>query len=60
MRTTLLLLLLASAPALFAQNALQGKDAPAFNANDCINAPEQTTFDQCKGEVVLIKFWGIN
>jgi hypothetical protein len=35
-------------------------DAPSFEAADCINAPEATTLEQCKGDVVLIKLWGIN
>lgn len=62
MKTTVvaLLLLAAFTPPLFAQKVLEGKDAPAFDAKDCINAPEATTFEQCKGDVVLIKFWGIN
>ncbi|MBK8208176.1 MAG: hypothetical protein IT464_13225 [Planctomycetes bacterium] len=61
MKTSVLALLiaLAFAPAVFAQT-LSGKDAPGFDAKDCINAPEATTFEQCKGDVVLIKFWGIN
>ncbi len=60
MRLCLMALVLALTPALFAQDRKVGEDAPAFDAKDCINAPEATTFEQCKGDVVLIKFWGIN
>lgn len=61
MRTTLLagLLALLFAPGLLA-NTLTGKDAPSFDAKGAINLPEVTTFEQAKGDVVLIKFWGIN
>lgn len=53
------LLALLLSPALMA-NTLTGKDAPAFDAKGSINLPETTTFEQAKGDVVLIKFWGIN
>ncbi len=59
MRLCLMALVLALAPALFAERAVKS-DAPDFNASNCINAPEATTLEQCKGGVVLIKFWGIN
>jgi hypothetical protein len=61
LRRTLLLLALAmlATPA-FAQESLVGKDAPTFDAGNCINKPEATTFEQCKGDVILIKYWGIN
>ena len=51
-------MLLSMAPALIAQTNIVGKDAPAFDAGECINTPEVTTMEQCKGEVVLIKYWG--
>jgi hypothetical protein len=62
MRLGLMVLLLALAPVAFAQDdkKLVGKDAPDFEAADCINAPEATTLEQCKGDVILIKLWGIN
>jgi hypothetical protein len=56
------LLALAFAPVTWAQEAKAklNADAPAFEAADCVNAPEATTLEQCKGDVVLIKLWGIN
>jgi hypothetical protein len=51
-------MLLAMGPALMAQTNIVGKDAPAFDAAECINTPEATSMEQCKGEVVLIKYWG--
>jgi hypothetical protein len=51
-------MLLAMAPALMAQGKLVGQDAPAFAVQECINMPEAVSMEQCKGEVVLIKYWG--
>jgi hypothetical protein len=51
-------MLLAMAPALMAQTNIVGKDAPAFDVQDSINTPEAVSMEQCKGEVVLIKYWG--
>jgi hypothetical protein len=58
LRGFLLLGLLAMAPLAFAQDDITGKDAPDFDAKVCVNPPEATTFEQCKGDVVLIKYWG--
>lgn len=57
MKRVLLFALLASAP-LFAQEQIVGKDAGEFTVGDCVNKPEAVTMEQCKGEVVLIKYWG--
>lgn len=51
-------LVMAMVPALSAQENITGKDAPEFNAEGCINTPDAVTMEQCKGEVVLIKYWG--
>ncbi|MBE7492222.1 MAG: hypothetical protein HS108_10760 [Planctomycetes bacterium] len=51
-------LVAAMAPAVCAQVDITGKDAPAFSANVCVNKPEAISMEQCKGEVVLIKYWG--
>lgn len=51
-------MVLSMAPALFAQTNILGKDAPAFEVQDAINMPEAVSMEQCKGEVVLIKYWG--
>lgn len=60
MRILLMGGLLALAPLALAQDDITGKDAPEFDAKECVNHPEATTFEQCKGEVVLIKYWGTN
>lgn len=58
-QTLLLLALLAvAAPAAMAQKALLNAPAPDFSADECVNAPEAITLEQCKGEVVLLDFWG--
>lgn len=51
-------MLMAMAPALLAQTDITGKDAPDFSATVCVNKPEAISMEQCKGEVVLIKYWG--
>ncbi|MBX3474208.1 MAG: hypothetical protein KF754_07475 [Planctomycetes bacterium] len=51
-------MLLAMAPVVQAQVDITGKDAPAFSATVCVNKPEAISMEQCKGEVVLIKYWG--
>lgn len=60
MKTSMLLIgmLMAMAPALVAQENIVGKEAPAFSASECVNKPEAISMEQCKGEVVLIKYWG--
>jgi hypothetical protein len=57
MTRILLFAILASAP-LFAQTQLVGQDAGEFTVGECVNKPEAVTLEQCKGEVVLIKYWG--
>ncbi|MBZ0136763.1 MAG: hypothetical protein K8I27_10360 [Planctomycetes bacterium] len=52
------LLAVAMAPVMFAQENQVGQDAPDFSATVCVNQPEAITLEQCKGEVVLIKYWG--
>lgn len=58
-----LMLSLFSVPAMAqrADSGLKGKDAPDFKAVRCINSPrdKQMTLEDCKGEVVLIKLWGV-
>jgi len=51
-------MLISFLPAMSAQEEITGKDAPAFSANECVNKPEAISMEQCKGEVVLIKYWG--
>ena len=46
------------ARALAAQEEITGKEAPNFSATVCVNKPEAFTLEACKGEVILIKFWG--
>lgn len=36
-----------------------GKEAPSFRAGDMINGGHAKTLEDCKGEVVLVKFWGL-
>jgi hypothetical protein len=57
MKRILLFALLAAAP-LAAQTQIVGQDAKEFSVGDCVNKPEATTLEQCKGEVVIIKYWG--
>jgi hypothetical protein len=61
MKTSVMAVLLAAlfAPALMA-NVLVGKDAPSFDAAGSINAPQVTSFEQMRGDVILIYHWGIN
>ena len=51
--------LLAASPALWAQSDLLGKKAPDFRVGDTINEPAVKTLDDARGEVILIKYWGI-
>ncbi|MCC6466338.1 MAG: hypothetical protein IT463_13445 [Planctomycetes bacterium] len=44
--------------ALAAQEEITGKEAPNFSATVCVNKPEAFTLEACKGEIILIKFWG--
>ncbi|MCZ7607849.1 MAG: redoxin domain-containing protein [Planctomycetota bacterium] len=55
-----MLLACALAPALLAGNTLTGKECPNFSATRFINPPAdgKTSFDDCKGEVILVKLWG--
>ncbi|MCB9895381.1 MAG: TlpA family protein disulfide reductase [Planctomycetes bacterium] len=50
----------ALAPALFAGGSLTGQDCPSFSATRFINPPAdgKTSFEDCKGEVILVKLWG--
>jgi hypothetical protein len=57
MMRILLFAVLAAAP-LLAQTQIVGQDAGEFTVGDCVNKPEAVTLEQCKGEVVLIKYWG--
>lgn len=59
MRVLILAALLAAAP-LAAQLDLLGQDAPSFHATVCVNPPADAaiTMDACRGDVVLIKYWG--
>jgi len=62
MRIAMLLIACLCAQALLAYNELVGKDAPAFHATVCVNPPAdgRISKDDCKGGVVLIKYWGPN
>ncbi|MHC4840181.1 MAG: hypothetical protein ACYTDT_04360 [Planctomycetota bacterium] len=57
----LIVMLLLLAPSLMASelfNQLVGQDAPDFDARTCVNKPADSTLEACKGNVILIKFWG--
>ncbi len=43
-------------------SGMQGKPAPAFSATRCMNEPADglRSLEDCKGEVILIKLWGVN
>lgn len=62
LRLALITAALACAPALLAYNELAGKDAPKFHATTCVNPPADgcLSLDDCRGSVVLIKYWGPN
>lgn len=47
-------------PSLCAQLQLVGQDAPEFHAKTLVNPPadEAITMHQCKGDVLLFKYWG--
>ncbi|MDC1141500.1 hypothetical protein OAU50_00270 [Planctomycetota bacterium] len=38
---------------------LVGTEAKTFETKECVNMPEAVSMEQCAGEVVLIKFWGV-
>lgn len=52
---------LALAPVMLA-GTLTGKASPDFSATRFINPPAdgRTSFEDCKGEVILVKLWGVN
>lgn len=52
---------LALAPGMLA-GTLTGKASPDFSATKFINPPAdgRTSFEDCKGEVILVKLWGVN
>jgi len=52
--------LLLAAPALSAQPNIVGQDAPDFKLGDTINDSAIQTFEDARGEVILIKYWGTN
>lgn len=57
---TLAALALLASPTVDAQPKLIGKKAPKFAANYTpVNLPKANTLDECLGDVVLIKAWGI-
>ncbi|MCA8912441.1 MAG: TlpA family protein disulfide reductase [Planctomycetes bacterium] len=64
MKTKLMMILALAlfTPALFAGATLTGQEAPNFSATKFINPPADgcTSFEQCKGEVILVKLWGVN
>lgn len=47
----------ATSPA-HAQAQLVGKEAPPFSAGEMVNEVASKTLDDCRGEVILIKYWG--
>ena len=51
--------LLLAVPTLQAQSDLLGKKAPDFRLGDTINDSAIKTLDDARGEVILIKYWGI-
>jgi thiol-disulfide isomerase/thioredoxin len=55
------LLACALAPALLAGNTLTGQNCPDFSAARFINPPAdgKTSLEDCKGEVILVKLWGV-
>jgi hypothetical protein len=52
--------ILIAAPTLSAQTDLLGKDAPDFRVGETINESAIHTIEDARGEVILIKYWGIN
>lgn len=62
MRVLMVLLACVCSSALLAYNELTGQEAPAFNANVCVNRPAdgRVTMTDCLGGVVLLKYWGPN
>lgn len=61
-QTRLMAVLLAClcAPAFAQYVDLLGKEAPNFEATVCVNEPEANTLAKCKGNVILLKYWGPN
>jgi thiol-disulfide isomerase/thioredoxin len=60
---TMMVMLIACvmAPLAFAAGTLTGKECPDFSATKFINPPAdgKTSFADCKGEVILVKLWGV-
>ncbi|MEM7167863.1 MAG: hypothetical protein AAF581_20595 [Planctomycetota bacterium] len=48
-----------AAPTAAEAGKLVGKKAPKFSASYVINDPKALNLEQCLGDVVLIKAWGI-
>ena len=42
-----------------ATETLVGQVAPPFVADTCVNAPRFIDSEELRGEVILLKFWGI-
>ena len=40
--------------------SLIGKEAPPVEFTECVNEPEAKSLEECKGDVVFLKFWGTN
>ena len=57
--TAVTLLMLCLLPA-FAEQNIVGQPAPEFVVGSMINPVDEHTLDDCRGEVILIKYWGIN
>lgn len=61
-RTTLMLALVfgLSASLSAQKGAAVGTKAKPFTVTKCVNEPDAKTLEDCIGDVVLIKFWGVN
>ena len=57
-RFALLAAALFFATAAWGQVDLMGKEAPDFTAENALNPTDANSLEDCRGEVVLIKYWG--
>lgn len=59
MRVLVLAAALAVTPLAWSQDSLVGKEAGTFKAGEMVNPVPARNLEDCWGEVILIKYWGL-
>ena len=57
LRVLCLFALLGALSPLLAGKGLVGEQAPAFEAKNCLIEPEAKSLEDCKGDVIVLRFW---